>query len=239
MPELTLVSFNSHYGMRPSGDDGGVYDLAGALASFGDPDVLVVQEVWRPDGTRGVVDDFADACGYTRHDLVLSPATITRRWPQAAPDGEGTFGVSVLTRVAAREVARPAVGPTFADPVPERRVLHLALDVDGQPVDLVAVHLTSRLPHGPPLQLRRLAAVVPPGDRPGIIAGDCNFWGPPASALLPGWRRTVRGRTWPAHRPHSQIDHVFVRGGIEVLDTAVLPPVGSDHLAVRTRLRIH
>jgi len=238
VPELTLVSFNSHYGLRPHGAEGGPYDLAGALASFGDPDVLVVQEVWRPDGTRGVVDDFADARGYARHDLVLSRATIARRWPQAAATGEGTFGVSVLTHLPARELDRPVVGPTFGDPVPERRILHLELDVAGQPVDLVAVHLTSRLPLGPPQQLRRLARLVPPTDRPGILAGDCNFWGPPASSLLPGWQRTVRGRTWPAHRPHSQIDHVFVRGGIEAVETAVLPPVGSDHRAVRARLRI-
>ena len=31
-----------------------------------------------------------------------------------------------------------------------------------------------------------------------------------------GWQRPVRGRTYPSHRPHSQIDHVLVRGGIEV-----------------------
>ena len=239
MTELTLVSFNCHYGLRPSGREPGPYDLAGALASYGDPDVLVVQEVWRPDGARGVVDEFADAHGYDRHDLVLSRATITGRWPHADADGEGTFGVSVLTHLPARALDRPLVGPTPGDPVPERRVLHLEVDVGGQPIDLVAVHLTSRLPHGPPLQLRRLARLVPPSDRPGIITGDCNFWGPPASALLTGWTRTVRGRTWPAHRPHSQIDHVFVRGGIEALDTAVLPPVGSDHLAVRARLRIN
>jgi endonuclease/exonuclease/phosphatase family metal-dependent hydrolase len=236
--DLTLVSFNCHYGLRPYKDDCAPYDLAGALASYGEPDVIVVQEVWRPDGTRGAVDDFADARGYARHDLVLHPATITGRWPHADADGEGTFGISVLTRLPARVLDQPLVGPTPGDPVPERRVLHLELDVDGQPVDLVAVHLTSRLPHGPPLQLRRLARLLGAGDRPGILTGDCNFWGPPASVLLPGWRRTVRGRTWPAHRPHSQIDHVFVRGGVEALDTAVLPPVGSDHRAVRARLRV-
>jgi len=252
VPDLTLVSFNSHYGLLPYSRAGArrggpttrseppaPFDLATGLAGFGDPDVLVVQEVWRPGGGRGVVDDFADAHGYTRHDLVLAPATIRRRWPQTDPDGEGTFGVSVLSRRPARVLGHPAVGPTPGDPVGERRVLHLEVDVDGRPVDLVAVHLTSRLPLGPPLQLRRLARVVPPSDRPGIIAGDCNFWGPPASALLPGWRRTVRGRTWPASRPHSQIDHVFVRGGIEAVETAVLPPVGSDHRAVRARLRIN
>jgi len=238
VPELDLVSFNSHYGLRSLSSGCTPYDLPAALDSFGDPDVLVVQEVWRPDGTRGVVDDFADARGYNRHDLVLSRSTITTRWPRPDPAGEGTFGLSVLTHLPARELGRPAVGPTRGDPVPERRVLHLEVDVDGRPVDFVAVHLTSRLPHGPPLQLRRLARLLPSGARPAIVAGDCNFWGPPTSALLPGWRRVVRGRTWPADRPHSQIDHILVRGGIEVVDSAVLPPVGSDHRAVRARLRI-
>ena len=238
MADLTLVSFNAHYGLRSLSEDCSPYDLAATLASFGDPDVLVVQEVWRPDGRRGVVDDFADAAGYHRHDVVLARSSLRHRWPRPDPDGEGTVGLSVLTHLPARVRARPAVGPTPGDPVPSRRVLHLELDVEGRPVDLVAVHLTSRLPHGPPLQLRRLAGVLPRSDRPAVIAGDCNFWGPPVSALLPGWRRTVRGRTWPATRPHSQIDHVLVRGAIVMTDSAVLPAAGSDHLPVRVGLRI-
>jgi endonuclease/exonuclease/phosphatase (EEP) superfamily protein YafD len=64
-----------------------------------------------------------------------------------------------------------------------------------------------------------------------------NFWGPPAAALLPGWRRAVRGRTWPAHRPHSQIDHVLVRDDVEALGGEVLPDVGSDHRPLRVTLR--
>lgn len=239
MAELTLVSFNTHYGLLPLRANCGPYDLMSALASFGNPDVLVVQEVWRPDGTRGIVDDFAAGHGYSVHDLELSRATIEARWPRPHPHGTGTVSLAVLTRFPAIVIGRPAVGPTLGDPVRERRVLHLELDVFGTPVDLVAVHLTSRLPHGPPWQLRRLARVLPDGDRPAILSGDCNFWGPPASALLPGWRRAVRGRTWPAPRPHSQIDHVFVRGPVEVLDAAVLPPVGSDHRPVRVRVRIN
>jgi endonuclease/exonuclease/phosphatase family metal-dependent hydrolase len=47
----------------------------------------------------------------------------------------------------------------------------------------------------------------------------------------------VRGRTWPAHRPHSQIDHVLVRDDVEVVDAAVLGEVGSDHLPLRVTLR--
>lgn len=239
MPDLTLVTFNSHYGLLPFRDRCGPYDLAGALDALGDPEVLVVQEVWRPDGARGVVDEWAQARGFDQHHVVLARATRRRRWPQVDPAGEGTVGLSVLTRCAGTVVARPAVGPTIGDPVPERRVLHLEVDVGGIPVDLVAVHLSSRLPHAPPLQLRRLARVLPPPGRPGIVAGDCNLWGPPVAALLPGWHRAVRGRTWPAHRPHSQIDHVLVRGGVEPLGGEVLPTVGSDHRPVRVRLRVH
>ena len=90
------------------------------------------------------------------------------------------------------------------------------------------------------MQLRRLAHALPPPERPTIIAGDCNFWGPGVSAFLPGWTRTVRGRTWPSSRPHSQIDHILVRDGqgVEIVDTAVLPAVGSDHRPVRATLRM-
>ena len=56
--------------------------------------------------------------------------------------------------------------------------------------------------------------------------------------LLPGWRRAVRGRTWPASRPHSQIDHILVRPEIGVVNSAVLGDLGSDHRPVRATLSI-
>lgn len=242
MPELTLVSFNTHYGLGPMRHDYEPYDLRSALASFGDPDVMVIQEVFRLDGERALVDEFADEHGYERFDVELARATMRARWPHCDPHGEGTVGLAVLSRRPASVLGRPEIGPTIGDPAPQRRVLHLEVTIDAVPVDLVGVHLTSRLPHGPPLQLRQLRRrVLPadgPGARPAIVAGDCNFWGPPSSLLLPGWRRAVRGRTWPAPRPHSQIDHVFVRGDITVLDATVLAPVGSDHRPVRVHLRV-
>ena len=238
MADLSLVSFNTHYGLLPLRDNCGPYDLLGALAGLGEPDVFVIQEVWRPDGRVGVVDKFAADHGYERYDVELSRATITKRWPHAAVDGEGTVGLAILTRVPARPIATLRVGPTLGDPYPLRRALHVQLDLDGTLVDLVGVHLTSRLPYGPPLQLRRLAHALPPPDHPTIVAGDCNFWGPGVQRLLPGFRRAVLGRTWPAPRPHSQIDHVMVRGAIDVEGAEVLEPVGSDHRPVRVRLRI-
>ena len=131
------------------------------------------------------------------------------------------------------------MGPTPGDPAPARVALVAEVDAGGAPLRLVGVHLTSRLPHGPVQQLRRLSRGLHAlGDGPPtVVAGDCNFWGPGVQRLMHGWRGTVRGRTWPARWPHSQIDHVLVSPGIEVLEQAVMPDVGSDHHPVRVVLR--
>ena len=126
--------------------------------------------------------------------------------------GHGTVGL-VDPQQTAGPLDRARCRSGASSPTTPRNAaaLHVELDVDGTAVDLVGVHLTSRLPYGPPIQLRRLAPQLPTPGRPAVVAGDCNFWGPGVRTLLPGWRRAVRGRTWPASRPHSQIDHILVR----------------------------
>jgi len=240
MAELTVVTFNTHYGLRSLHDHATPYDLGAVLGDLA-ADVMSIQEVWRPDGIRGVVDDFADQHGYVLHHVVTGRATCRRRrWPHHHPDGEGTIGTAILTRVAARREPDVLVGPTIGDPAPRRAVVHVVIDGDDDtsPLHLVGVHLTSRLPHGPPLQLRRLSGALPGRGTAAIVAGDCNFWGPPVATLLgDGWRRAVTGRTWPARRPHSQIDHVLVRPrDVGVLSAEVGADVGSDHRPVRVRV---
>jgi vancomycin resistance protein VanJ len=57
--------------------------------------------------------------------------------------------------------------------------------------------------------------------------------------MLPaGWARIGHGKTWPAHHPHSRIDHIVLAGGVEEVWTDVLPDLGSDHRAVRARIRV-
>jgi endonuclease/exonuclease/phosphatase family metal-dependent hydrolase len=149
----------------------------------------------------------------------------------------GTTGLAVLSRLPSTRRGPLPVGRVLGDPARARGALHVELDLGGRPVDLVAVHLTSRLPHGPPMQMTRLLPQLPPPTRAAVVAGDHNFWGPGVRAFLPGWSRAVRGRTWPASRPHSQIDHILVRPSTQVLAAAVLPDVGSDHRPVRAVLR--
>ncbi len=239
MPTFTLVSFNAHSGLRPRRN--GMcepYDLASVLLGF-DADVMVVQETWWPDGEPCAVETAARALGAEVFALPFGRGTL-HPWPHVRRDGSGNgeVGLSIVSRLPARVVARVPVGRVPLDHTPERAALHLEVDVGGTTVDLVGVHLTSRLPHGPPVQLRRLAAALPDADRPGVVVGDCNFWGPAVRTLLPGWRRAVRGRTWPAIRPHSQIDHILVRPDVGVVASAVLDDVGSDHRPVRATLLV-
>ena len=236
---LTIVSFNTHAGLRARRH--GVcepYDLASVLRGF-DADVVVLQESFRPVDGQAVARQVAEELGAEIHELAFGHAKLTP-WPHVPRHGygEGEIGLAVISKIPSRLRAELAFGRVAFDPTPERGGIHLELDVDGGSLDLIAVHLSSRLPHGPPLQLTRLRRQLPPSDRPAVVAGDCNFWGPGVRAFIPGWRRAVRGRTWPAVRPHSQIDHILVRRQIDVLASEVLPPLGSDHLAVRATIAV-
>lgn len=247
MPELTIVTFNAHAGVRPRPiavpgkwvlrhqPERGPYDLVGTLCDF-DADVIVVQESYRPDGGECAVEIAARSRGMELFEAPFGRAVV-RPWPHLVRSGTGVKGLAILSRLPARRLPDIPVPRAPGDPATSRCALHVQVDVDGAPVELVAVHLTSRLPHGPPMQMARLRRRLPAEDRRAVVVGDLNFWGPPAVAVLGRWRRTLRGRTWPAHRPHSQIDHVLVRAGVEVLEATVLPDMGSDHRPVRVRLR--
>jgi endonuclease/exonuclease/phosphatase family metal-dependent hydrolase len=238
MAAISLVSFNTHYGLCDRRRRVAPYDLVRVLGTLA-ADVMVIQEVWRPDGRPGVVDEFAAAHGYVVHHALTGRATRRSRWPHHDPHGEGTVGTAVLTRIPARALAPLPIGPTLGDPARARQLPQVELDGGAAPLRIVGVHLTSRLPHGPVLQLRRLAGLLPPAGVPTVVAGDCNFWGPAVEALLGGgWRRTVTGRTWPARWPHSQLDHVLVRHPeVTATDAAVLDACESDHRPVRVHLR--
>jgi endonuclease/exonuclease/phosphatase family metal-dependent hydrolase len=201
-------------------------------------DVIVIAEAHRPDHGPDPIASAATELGEL-HQLVFGRERIDP-WPHIVRRGRGTGdrALAVISRFPARRIGELPIGHVVGDPARERAALHLELDIGGRPLRLVAIHLTSRLPHGPPIQLRRLRRALPDSPSPAVIAGDFNLWGPPVSVLLPGWRRAVVGATWPARRPHSQIDHVLVRGDVSAVTGEVLPDVGSDHRPVRVRLRL-
>lgn len=262
VPEVVLASFNAHAGARPralpelrslvswggsgaggngssrsaNGETPEIFDLAGAIAGL-DADVIVVQEAFRPDSGPSPLDEAAAALGYELHEVSFGRAALAP-WPHLSSGGTGQVGLAVLSRLPVLRHTPLPIRPVPFDPASSRQALHLELDVEGAALHVVGVHLTSRLPHGPAMQLRHLRPQLPHAAQRAILAGDFNFWGTAVAALAEGWQRAVRGPTWPARRPHSQIDHVLVRHGIEVLSGEVLEDLGSDHRPIRACLRL-
>ncbi len=236
MPELTIASFNCHWAHRPS--DGSPFDLDAVVEAF-DTDVVVIQEVWQPSEAPAVLAGAAERGGYRPIELALSPSYVEPN-PEITDRADlatGIWGVALLSRLPVLDTRFPDLGTwtTRFDVAARRRAVVVDLDVGGTLVTLAAVHLSFVLPNAW-AQLRRLDAALP-RDRPTVVVGDCNLWGPWA-ARATRRRRAVRGRTWPAPRPHSQLDHVLVSPEVEVVDGRVLPEAGSDHLPIRATLRV-
>jgi endonuclease/exonuclease/phosphatase family metal-dependent hydrolase len=156
------------------------------------------------------------------------------RWQQAEP---GTWGIAVLVRpdlpIESTRVVPMSVLP--ADRV-ERAALVVDLTVEGRPISVVGTHM-SHLHYGSHRNWAELRRALKTAARPdAALVGDMNTWGPLVRVFMPGWRRAVTGRTWPAWRPHSQIDHILVRGALRRVSGTVLPNAGSDHRPVRAEL---
>jgi endonuclease/exonuclease/phosphatase family metal-dependent hydrolase len=161
---------------------------------------------------------------------------------QPAPSGpRGVMGTVVVSRLPVLRSTLDLLPPLRRDQA-QRSLLLVTVAVGGTEVTVAATHM-AHLSQG---SLRHFRAVgrrlAPAGSGPGVAAevllGDLNLWGVAVPGLLPGWRRAVVGRTWPARWPIVQPDHVLVRGRLAVSVGEVLPPSGSDHRAVRARLHL-
>lgn len=231
MARLTVASFNAHYGYSPRGRRFDVAEVCRAL----DADVLVVQESWQPANAESDVDRFAREEGYQVVHEPMGPARVSGHKPRlvSARRAEGTLVISMLSRLPVRSTQILEMHHLALDTAPRRFAIHTDVEVEGDVFSYVGTHL-DHLTHGSPYQLNLLRRRLPAG--PVALAGDMNMWGPVLSLLMPGWRRAVRGRTWPNSLPHSQIDHIVVNALVRVQGWAVLRSGRSDHRPVRATL---
>jgi endonuclease/exonuclease/phosphatase family metal-dependent hydrolase len=238
--ELTLGSLNLHMGRGTGGHDAPFYDVVMACKEV-DTDVLVLQEGWVPDDADGDVLAVADALGYAvAGTFAVARASChdqVRLVARDGPEGEGDWVVAVLSRLPIRSAEVVHVGPQLRRDPGRRAVVRAVLDVGGAPFTVIGTHMP--LLKDPVWRLApALRATLTGPDAPGALAGDMNMWGWCADRLAgPGWRRAVRGRTYPAHRPHSQTDHILVNAAVTVVSSEVVRQVMSDHRPVRARLR--
>lgn len=235
MVDFSVASFNLHWGIDSRGRP---FDVLGAVLAL-DADVTVLPESWRPGDRPAVIDELARTTGAVLHDVpFLSDRDPAR--PRRLPVGDGpagTCGLAMLSRIPVLRVQTMAMPRSSGDVVEERQAIILDVEVPGGTVAVAGIHASHRLWGSLP-QLRALDAELATRSMPSVIAGDCNMWGPPVQAALRHRRRAVRGRTWPARWPHSQIDHIWIDDRLEVVDSRVGPSVGSDHRAVRATIRV-
>lgn len=157
------------------------------------------------------------------------------RYREAEP---GSWGIAVLSRLPLRTVEILELGHLPRDRS-RRAAIVVEVALGTGRLTVVATHM-SHLTYGSPLHFVRLNRLLERrvGDHPAVLVGDMNLWGPPVTTFFRRWHRALRQRTWPAWRPHSQVDHILVRGDLRVLDAEVLPMAGSDHRPVRACLAL-
>ena len=241
MPELTIASFNVHWGAGGKLDHHPPYDVVEA-AKVLDTDVLVLQESWAPDDGPAQHDRIAAELGYTSVLVTPMARAVAEPSPKLVGRPDATSGTGSWSLVL---LSRLPVTASRVDPLPQlptdpaaRAIATIEVDVDGRHLAVHGTHM-AHLEMGVFLHTRALRRALAPADQPAVLLGDMNMWTWCISAMAPrGWRR-LRGRaTFPSRRPLSRIDHLLTTRAVEVLDGEVLPPLGSDHRAIRARLRL-
>lgn len=223
--EITLKSFNIHCG-GVKYDWSGVYDLEGFLTPFED-DVVVLQEALSVDNVR-----FPLPPEYSIESLLLFPEMRSLNSEGDIVSYEGyTHILSKLPIVDRRVLSLKKYGQDTRD-----KVLAVTVVKNDIKINIIGVHLTTAmLPFGSFLQSLELSKNLPSG--PVVVLGDHNLWGPLLSMAYRGkLLHAGTGPTWPSKRPYHQIDHIWF-SGFKTTEYHVLDSGGSDHLAIRARLK--
>lgn len=245
--ELVAGEWNVHWGIARTShalEPPRRFDVAGVLHdALRKADVLVLPESFRYDDGSSFLDDLRPLgfehvveSRFVRLDLRPRRRVVTEH-------GEGWWVLAIASRHPIVSVRELPLVHTIGDPVPQRHAVAVTLDVDGRAVDVVGFHVSSKLwwlaPWVHLSSLRRAVAKagIDGSDRPALLLGDANLWRSWMPVVLPGWRSLVRGATWPAWKPHSQIDQILARGAVELVDSEVVEHTAtSDHRAVIARL---
>lgn len=242
---MTFASLNLHCGFSRQDQP---YDVSAAICQL-DAAVVCLQEVWQPltapsSAAEEPPDDplagAAEKIGAEVYRAQMCGRPSVASLGLRAISGPGQLGIAVLTTLPVSSYRIIELGCAPGDGVP-RVAQVLRLELPGGPMRLVNTHLTHVLTS--PVQLTRLIARLrrdrlTNGSPPTLIAGDLNM-PRKIAGRFPGLTPAVTGPTYPADRPRVQIDHLLASRSVATVDTAVLPPAGSDHLPIRARLLPH
>jgi endonuclease/exonuclease/phosphatase family metal-dependent hydrolase len=161
-------------------------------------------------------------------------------WANRALATRGAWCLSIVSRLEVID-SRVVDLPRLVKDRCERRALVVRVRTPRGDLTVVGLH-GAHLFHGAIRWYRDVAGILEAhvgANRAAVLGGDLNAWGPLARRLLPRWQQAATGRTWPSWRPHSQIDHLFVRGDIRVVRGGAVDRRESDHRPVVCELIVN
>ncbi|ABW10385.1 Endonuclease/exonuclease/phosphatase [Parafrankia sp. EAN1pec] len=258
---MRVGSFNVMHGLSLADGRVEVDRFAAAVADL-DCDVLGLQEVDLAQPRSGGGDlaaAAATALGAPDTGWRFAPTvygTPGHSWRPAEGErrtDEPAYGIALVSRLPVHRwwvvpLGRAPVRSPILAPGANRRARLILLDDEPRvalaavvettsgPLTVVTTHL-SFAPGWNAFQLRRLVRRLRGVDGPVVLLGDLNLPGRLPTALT-GWRRLAAHRTYPAHAPRVQLDHVLARGAVgTVAASAARRTQISDHLALLTDIR--
>ena len=241
---LRILTYNMHKGFCFYSRAYVVAELRAAIRAV-NADVVFLQEVM---GVHPV--DIAEAELDSQFEYLADQIWSHVAYGKNAVYSSGHHGNAILSKYAFRAYENINVSTNSLE---QRGLLHAEIDVDGQNLHLVCLHL-DLLERGRKLQMNRLIESVRarvPDDAPLIVAGDFNDWqrkfsDPMGAALGVGESGVMftgeHAKTFPSWRPFLPLDRVYVRQA-EVIDYQVLSNSPwrnmSDHAAVVVELEFN
>lgn len=222
---ITLVSWNLHFGVGPTGD----VDLEQIARSIEeqDPSIVTLQEV-----SRGwTMGGGADMATWLADRLEMSVVDF-------APAADRQMGNVVLTNLPTQNTTTLPL--PYGEGPQNRSAVSTDVQVDGGPVRITSVHLQNKGTNTPTRLLQLETLLLAEGDAPiMIIAGDFN--------AQPGWPEIDRmisaglvsaqdvagdptALTDPSIDPVKRIDWVFGRGLTFTEARVLADALSSDHL---------
>jgi endonuclease/exonuclease/phosphatase family metal-dependent hydrolase len=228
--DVTIASLNMHGGVSRRGEP---FDVEAACHHL-KADVIALQETWRPVGQPDPLDAAARAFGAQVKHAGLAVRTDLASLRVGPGTALGTWGLAVLTTLPVTGYEVVGLGKAPCDRIHRAAQVVTVTTPGGTALRVVNVHLTHRFTS--PVQLRRLIRHLA-GAGPVVIVGDLNM---PRAATwaAAGHSRAVRGRTYPAHRPLVQLDHVLTGPGVTGVAGEVAQGVGSDHLPIMVQISV-
>jgi endonuclease/exonuclease/phosphatase family metal-dependent hydrolase len=250
---LRLASWNIAAGRVPA--PGPHLDRIAEVLAGLDADLVALQEVDRDLERSGRVDQAARLGERLGMRAWFAPAMVYdasaggrgRGLAQGTPDPGGpAYGIALLARMEVEAPERLALPQAGLLPARRRRLeprvaMVTTVPGPGRPLTLAVTHLANAFPWSA-VQLRHLQRRLTASGRPAplVLAGDLNLR-PLELGLLSrrGWRRVLRGLTFPGPAPTRQLDHVLLAGpasGGGVAGVCVPDAPVSDHRPVQVDL---